>query len=106
MDNSEELFNFSSTENLKLDLHPDKVSVKTMNSGVDFLGWVHFPKYRILRRTTKIRMYQKIFPETKPEVVNSYFGLLSYGNTYKLKRNILEGIAPDNEMIYNVKYEF
>ena len=94
------------TENLKLDLHPDKVSVKTMNSGVDFLGWVHFPKYRILRRTTKIRMYQKIFPETKPEVVNSYFGLLSYGNTYKLKRNILEGIAPDNEMIYNVKYEF
>src|SRR5258708_17319451 len=28
-------------EHLKLDLHPDKVSIRTINSGIDFLGWVH-----------------------------------------------------------------
>lgn len=79
---------------LKLELHPDKVSIKTINSGVDFLGWVHFIKYRLIRKSTEVRMYQKIFPEVKPEVIASYFGLLCYGNTYKietcLKAKIME----------------
>ena len=30
---------------LKLDLHPDKVHIKTIFSGVDFLGWVHFSRH-------------------------------------------------------------
>src|SRR6185503_2461304 len=30
-------------ENLKLQLHPDKLFIKTIYSGVDFLGWIHFP---------------------------------------------------------------
>jgi len=42
--------------NLKLNLHPDKVSIKTLASGVDFLGWVHFPDHRVLRTVTKKRM--------------------------------------------------
>src|SRR3989344_1719012 len=32
-------------ERLKLELHPDKVFIKTLASGVDFLGWVHFPDH-------------------------------------------------------------
>ena len=42
--------------NLKLQLHPDKIFIKTLASGVDFLGWVHFPYHRILRTSTKNRM--------------------------------------------------
>jgi len=38
--------------NLKLTLHPDKIFIKTSASGVDFLGWVHFLDYRLLRTTT------------------------------------------------------
>lgn len=38
---------------LKLQLHPDKLFIKTIASGVDFLGWVHFPEHRVLRTTTK-----------------------------------------------------
>jgi retron-type reverse transcriptase len=34
--------------NLKLHLHPDKVFIKTISSGVDYLGWVHFPYHKIL----------------------------------------------------------
>ncbi|MEK7170105.1 MAG: reverse transcriptase/maturase family protein, partial [Patescibacteria group bacterium] len=39
-------------ERLKLSLHPDKVFIKTLASGVDFLGWVHFPDHRVLRTST------------------------------------------------------
>jgi RNA-directed DNA polymerase len=79
-------------DNLKLELHPDKVFIKTASSGVDFLGWLHFPKYRLLRASTRDRMYQTIFPDTKLEVIYSYLGLLSYGNTHKIKTDLLEKI--------------
>ncbi len=76
-------------DSLKLELHPDKVFIKTVSSGLDFLGWTHFEKHRTLRKSTKARMYQTIFPDTKLEVIYSYLGLLSYGNTYKIKQNVL-----------------
>lgn len=74
---------------LKLSLHPDKVFIKTLASGVDFLGWVVFPYHRVLRGSTKRRMFRRleVFAE-KPEVFESYLGLLKHGNAYKLKRQI------------------
>lgn len=77
------------SEQLKLNIHPDKVFIKTLSSGVDFLGWVHFPDYRVLRNTTKRRMMKKIKISTKPETTNSYLGLLKHGNTNKLQKMIL-----------------
>lgn len=74
-------------EKLNLALHPDKVSTKTISSGVDFLGWVHFFDHRVLRTTTKKRMYKKLEEEQKEETIISYKGLLSHGNTYKLRDN-------------------
>lgn len=47
-------------EKLKLELHPEKVFIKTLASGVDFLGWVHFPSHRVLRTITKKRMLKRI----------------------------------------------
>ena len=73
-------------DELKLDLHPDKVSVKTFASGVDFLGWVHFLDYRVLRTTTKKRMFRKVMgQENDSQVVQSYVGMLSHGNARKLQ---------------------
>lgn len=69
---------------LKLTLHPDKVHIKTLASGVDFLGWVHFSDHRILRTTTKRRMLKKLEVNDRREVLSSYLGLLKYGNTYRL----------------------
>jgi len=76
--------------NLKLNLHPDKVFIKTIVSGVDFLGWVHFPKHRVLRTTTKRRMFRNIKENLKPNMIQSYLGMLSHGNGYKLEREIKE----------------
>lgn len=74
---------------LKLELHPNKVFIKTLSSGLDFLGWIHFPKYRILRTSTKRRLLKNISkPNTKPETIQSYLGLLKHGNTHKLEKNI------------------
>lgn len=73
---------------LKLQLHPDKVFIKTLASGVDFLGWVHFPTHRVLRTTTKRRMMTKIIEHGTPETVQSYLGLLRHGNAHKLSEEL------------------
>ena len=73
---------------LKLSLHPDKVYIKTLASGVDFLGWVSFPQHRILRTATKRRMFRKLRQNKSAETLISYLGLLSHGNTYKLALKI------------------
>ncbi len=72
-------------DKLKLEMHPNKISVQTLASGVDFLGWVHFPNHRILRTGTKRRMFRRIAQVGgKESSVQSYLGLLSHGNTKKL----------------------
>lgn len=48
------------SDELKLELHPKKVSMKTIASGTDFLGFINFPDHRILRTKTKKRMLRKI----------------------------------------------
>lgn len=70
---------------LKLDLHPQKVSIKTLSSGVDFLGWVHFPDHRVLRTVTKRRMIRNLQEPCDENVKTSYEGLMRYGNTNKIK---------------------
>ncbi len=72
-------------ERLKLELHPNKIFIKTFSSGVDFLGWVHFPNHRVLRTTTKRRMLKTVKVGNKPEAMSSYLGLLKHGNTNKIK---------------------
>ncbi len=73
---------------LKLQLHPDKVFIKTIASGVDFLGWVNFPDHRVLRTTTKRRMFKRIREHPTRGTLNSYLGLLGHGNGYGLKEII------------------
>jgi len=73
---------------LYLSLHPGKISIRTTSSGIDFLGWVHFPDYRVLRTATKRRMYRKLNEHVSDENIASYMGLLSHGNTFKLRRQL------------------
>lgn len=71
---------------LELDLHPQKVSINTSASGIDFLGWVHFPDHRVLRTVTKRRMLKVCCrKEVQEGTIQSYFGMLGHGNTRKLQ---------------------
>lgn len=69
---------------LALNLHPGKVFIKTLASGVDFLGWVHFPSHRVTRTKTKTRMWKRVGRDPHQQMVDSCLGLLSHGNAYKL----------------------
>jgi len=71
-------------EELKLELHPGKVSIATLASGVDFLGWVHFPDHRVLRTSTKRRMLSALRANPPEETLASYRGMLRHGNAYTL----------------------
>lgn len=71
---------------LKLTLHPDKVFIQTLGSGVDYLGWVNFPDHRVLRTATKRRMLKTLGNNPSPETTTSYLGLLKHGNSYKLRQ--------------------
>ncbi len=66
-------------DKLTLMLHPNKVSIETFSSGVDFLGWVHFPQHRVLRTITKRRIFRKISSSNQ----NSYKALLQHGNSHR-----------------------
>lgn len=72
-------------ESLHLSLHPNKTFLKTFASGVDFLGWTHFPDHRVLRTTTRRRMMNKCNDEPKFETVSSYLGMLRHGNAYNYR---------------------
>jgi retron-type reverse transcriptase len=93
-DRSELLKTFQSTERflgamLNLELHPNKVSITTVASGVDFLGWVHFPHQRTLRTVTKRRMFRRLGEvDVREEAVRSYLGLLGHGDTFKIRENV------------------
>ncbi|MBN2094330.1 MAG: group II intron reverse transcriptase domain-containing protein [Candidatus Zambryskibacteria bacterium] len=78
-------------EELKLKLHPHKLFVQTLSSGVDFLGWVHFPRHRVLRTATKRKMFRNIKLKTDEKIedtINSYLGMLKWGNGRKLGNEI------------------
>lgn len=75
------------TRHLKLDTH--KNSLRTIASGVDFLGWVHFPDHRVLRTVTKRRMLRRIMEHHAFETLQSYRGLLQHGNARMLEQRLI-----------------
>lgn len=77
---------------LQLSLHPDKVFIRSLSQGIDFLGWVHFSHHRVLRTATKRRMFKKLKENKSKETLASYLGLLKHGNTYKIIRRIIDNI--------------
>mgnify|MGYP001616292000 CR=1 FL=1 len=75
-------------DRLKLFLHPNKIEIKTLVSGVDYLGWVNFADHRVLRTNTRKRMFRKLRTGYSKESKISYLGLLKHGNTKKLIKRI------------------
>lgn len=70
---------------LKLRLHPDKIIIRKHNQGIDFLGYVTLPYYRVLRTKTKKRMFKR----ANSENAQSYLGVLSHCNGHKLRNLII-----------------
>ncbi len=45
---------------LQLSLHPEKITIKKYGQGVDFLGYVIFPNFKLLRTRTRKRIIRKL----------------------------------------------
>ncbi len=87
-------------EKLKLGLHPNKIEIRKYGRGIDFLGYVIFPHRIVLRKRSKKRMIRKlknkistykhasITKEKLNRSLQSYLGLLSHADAYKLSRDM------------------
>ena len=73
-------------QNLKLRIHPDKIIIKTYSSSIDYLGYVCFPNYRVLRTKTKNRVLRKATDKN----FSSYSGILSHCRSRNLKIKLLQ----------------
>jgi RNA-directed DNA polymerase len=74
---------------LRLQLHPQKIFLRTFASGVDFLGWVHFPHNRVIRTVTKRRMIAAVKKKGEdPAALASYRGMLSHGNAFGIAQKL------------------
>jgi len=85
---------------LKLKVHPHKLFLKTVSSGLDFLGWVNFPHHQVLRTVTKRRMYKHIIKSPNEQTRQSYLGLIRHGKTFKIRKkleNLYEGAQKEEE---------
>ncbi len=87
-------------DNLALTLHPGKTSVHALHRGVDFLGYVIFPKHRLLRTKTKRRMFKNmrrrineyragaISEFSLQQTLQSYLGVLSHANAHGVSEEL------------------
>jgi RNA-directed DNA polymerase len=87
-------------EKLKIELHPKKVDIRPLHQGIDFLGYVTLPHHRVLRATTRRRMFRKlserlrqffngeIASDSLNQTMQSYFGMMTHADTFELKSKI------------------
>lgn len=81
-------------DRLKLSLHPDKITFRKLNWGLDFVGYVAYPKFNLPRRKTVQRMFtklekiQEVNPEKLDESLKSYLGYLKHVNAKSLSKKL------------------
>lgn len=87
-------------EKLHLFLHPHKIVIRKCTQGIDFLGYVTLPQQTVLRTKTKKRIMKKILftkarmnrglitQETFDHTLNSYLGMLTHCDGYKIEQKI------------------
>jgi retron-type reverse transcriptase len=79
---------------LKLILHPDKISLRKLNWGIDYVGYVALPHYSLPRKKTVKRMFKNLQRSIDREDDNlenryqSYLGYLTHVNSHRLQDQI------------------
>lgn len=73
---------------LDLSLHPRKVTLRTIASGNDFLGWIHFPEYRTPRKRLILRSRRGVIQTHDRQILASYLGLFQHGDAHELSQEL------------------
>lgn len=92
-------------ENLCLELHPNKIYLQHCNKGVQFLGAVIKPHYKLIAKRTKGNFYNAVkkhnnivrnkIPSKEEKdafqsSMNSYLGILKHYKTYALRKKMVQ----------------
>jgi RNA-directed DNA polymerase len=81
---------------LKLKLHPNKISLRKLSQGIDFVGYIALPHYELPRHKTVNRIIKKLKTGEREEIekaLPSYLGHLGHANSYKIRQKVV-GLAP------------
>lgn len=83
----------------KLDIkfHPNKLQINTVDTGINFVGYIIKPHRKYLRRTTIDNLYSRANPnlnflDIRP-TVNSYLGMMRNANSYKERQKFSKSMA-------------
>ncbi|MCX6810376.1 MAG: reverse transcriptase/maturase family protein [Candidatus Berkelbacteria bacterium] len=81
--------NFVSNK-LKLEIHPNKIQIRKLAWGIDFVGYVNYPKFNLVRRKTIKRIFKRLenVDGVSDASIYSYLGHLKHANTFELSKKI------------------
>ena len=88
------------TNELKIQLHPDKSRVSPLAKGIDFVGFRNYHHFRLLRKRNirsmrkKIKLFEKE-KVSKEQILESFQGWQAYAkwaNTYKLRTELSKNL--------------
>ena len=96
-------------DELRLKIHEEKTTIQKTSQGVDFLGYVVFNKYKLVRTKTRKRISRKfkmkienyiegkISKNSLSQSLQSYLGFLCHGESFRIeetfKKNFLKSIT-------------
>jgi len=87
-------------DRLQMSLHPNKIILRKVTQGTDFLGYVVLPYHKAIRTRTKRRMIRKLTKRrceyeletisrlSFRQTVQSYLGMTSHANSRDLKLDL------------------
>lgn len=78
---------------LKLEIHPNKIILRKLDWGIDFLGYIVLPRYILPRTKTKKRIFKKLSGKIDQSInlnqsLQSYLGYLSHADSFKLMEEL------------------
>ncbi|MBI2444737.1 MAG: hypothetical protein HYV42_05895 [Candidatus Magasanikbacteria bacterium] len=91
-------------ESLRLTIHPNKIILRTLQQGIDFVGYVELPQHRVLRTSTKHRMFTKMKQKVRSyndgksdeeelgQTLQSYLGVLKHCSGYDIEQRLLHEV--------------
>lgn len=81
---------------LNLELHPNKIILRKLSWGIDFLGYIVLPYYILPRNKTKRRMFNKLESKVGADNFNqslqSYLGYLKHASSYKIQQELISEV--------------
>ena len=77
-------------QKLGLHIHPEKIMLHKISQGIDFLGYVTFPSHKVIRTSTKKRMFRKLKKKPIESVLQSYVGITKHAYGNKVRRKLLK----------------